>query len=257
MAIPLRHFNFTCPVFSTQPIKIRKLLATRNCAFPPNDAQKLVIEVKEKLEKEYNSLPAGKNGRDDEELILWFLKDRKFSVEEAVSKLTKAIRWYHEFGVSELSEESVRSVAESGKSYVHDYLDVYDRPVLIVEVSKHFPGKQDFSEDEQLCVFLVEKAISKLPAGKEQILGIIDLRGFGTENADLRFLTFLFDVFYYYYPRRLGEVLFVDAPFIFQPVWQLVKPMLKSYASLVRFCSADVAREEYFTYETVPANLRK
>ena len=49
------------------------------------------MAVKEKLEKEHHSLPVGKNGRDDEDMILWFLKDRKFSVEEAVSKLTKAI----------------------------------------------------------------------------------------------------------------------------------------------------------------------
>lgn len=42
-----------------------------------------------------------------------------------------------------------------------------------------------------------------------------------------------FDVFYYYYPKRLGQVLFVDAPFIFKPIWQLAKPLLKSYASLV------------------------
>lgn len=47
--------------------------------------------MKEKLEKEHHSLPVGKNGRDDEDMILWFLKDRKFSVEKAISKLTKAI----------------------------------------------------------------------------------------------------------------------------------------------------------------------
>jgi hypothetical protein len=51
----------------------------------------LVLEVKEKLEKEYHSLPVGKNARDDEDMILRFLKDRKFDVEEAASKLTKAI----------------------------------------------------------------------------------------------------------------------------------------------------------------------
>lgn len=47
--------------------------------------------MKEKLERNYQSLPVGKNGRDDEEMILWFLKDRKFSVDKAVEKLTKAI----------------------------------------------------------------------------------------------------------------------------------------------------------------------
>lgn len=53
------------------------------------------------------------------------------------------------------------------------------------------PQKQDPDEDEKLCVFLIEKALSRLPAGKQDILGIFDLRGFGTENADLKFLTFL------------------------------------------------------------------
>lgn len=46
-------------------------------------------------------------------------------------------------------------------------------------------------EDEKLCVFLLEKALSKLPAGQDKILGIFDLRGFGSKNADLKFLTFL------------------------------------------------------------------
>lgn len=52
--------------------------------------QQLVLEVKEKL-SQFDKLPEGKNGRVDEEMILWFLKDRKFSVDDAVSKLTKAI----------------------------------------------------------------------------------------------------------------------------------------------------------------------
>ncbi|XP_073144686.1 uncharacterized protein [Henckelia pumila] len=243
------------------------MLGIRNSYVNPGNSHRLVAAVKEKLEKEYSSLPVGKNGRDDEEMILWFLKDRRFSVEDAVSKLTKAIRWRHEFGVSELSEESVKRVAESGKAYVHDYLDVYDRPVLIVDASKHFPG--DMIEDQQLCVYMIEKALSKLPDGKQEILSIIDLREFRTQNADLNFISFVvinsngsgtpglkyltntfvyvqFDTFYCYYPKRLGQVLFVDAPFIFKPFWQLIKPLLKSYASLVKFCSADDVRKEYF-----------
>lgn len=50
---------------------------------------------------------------------------------------------------------------------------------------------QEPIENERLCVFLVEKALSKLPPGKEDILGIFDLRGFGSANTDLKFLTFL------------------------------------------------------------------
>ncbi|TKY55229.1 Motile sperm domain-containing protein 2 [Spatholobus suberectus] len=240
-------------------LPIRTNVVVRCCNLhqqPQLDSRKLVLVVKEKLEKEHHSLPVGRNGRDDEDMILWFLKDRKFSVEDAVSKLTKAIKWRQDFEVSKLTEEAVKDVAQTGKGYVHDFLDVNDRPVLVVVASKHFPEAQDPADDERLCVFLIEKALSKLPTGKEQILGIVDLRGFRTENADLKFLTFLFDVFYYYYPKRLAQVLFVDAPFVFKPIWQLVKPLLKSYASLVRFCSAETVRKEYFTDETLPPSFR-
>ncbi|MQM05787.1 hypothetical protein Taro_038603 [Colocasia esculenta] len=151
----------------------------------------LVLEVKDKLKTEHPDLPVGKNGRDDEDMILWFLKDRRFSVEDAVFKLTKAIKWRQEFSVSELTEESVRNLYETGKAYVHDFLDVQGRPVLVVVVSKHFPGVQDPKENEKLCVFLIEKALCKISTGRKEILTIIDLRGFCTENADISFLRFL------------------------------------------------------------------
>ncbi|GAB4860668.1 hypothetical protein Ancab_035831 [Ancistrocladus abbreviatus] len=295
MAVGL-YTNFVRPSFtitsSRKSTEIRRRFCVENCSSSKlnadNHYRTLVLEVKKKLGEDYGTLPVGKNGRDDEEMILWFLRDRKFSVDDAIMKLSKAIKWRQDFGVSKLTEDSVKHVAETGKSFVHNFLDVNGRPVFVVVASKHI--RTDPIDDEKLCVFLIEKALSKLPAGKEQILGIVDLRGFGIENADVKFLTFLFDVFYYYYPKRLGEVLFVEAPFVFQPVWQLAKPMLKSYASLplllkvtcllagratlfksfcrimnctsppllhilVRFCSVETVCKEYFTEETLPANF--
>lgn len=54
-----------------------------------------------------------------------------------------------------------------------------------------WPQKQDRAEDEKLCVFLVEKALSKLPSGVDHILVIVNLRGLRRENADFMFLKFL------------------------------------------------------------------
>lgn len=50
---------------------------------------------------------------------------------------------------------------------------------------------QDPVENQMLCAYLVEKAVSGLPSGAENILGIFDLRGFRVENGDLQFLKFL------------------------------------------------------------------
>ncbi|WOL18171.1 CRAL-TRIO domain-containing protein C3H8.02 isoform X2 [Canna indica] len=255
--------RFRCPIAvplsssrsSTAHGRRRLRCSADNQATLSLDSAKLVLEVKEKLAKEHPNLSIGKNGRDDEDMIRWFLKDRKFSVEETTMKLSKAIKWREEFGVSDLCEDSLKDIYGTGKAYVHDLLDNNGRPVLIVVASKHFPSKENTIVNQKLCVYLVEKALSKLPPGTEEILGIIDLRGFGAENGDVLFLKFLFDVFYNYYPRRLGEVLFVDAPLVFQPIWRLVKPMLKSYASLVRFCDMETVKREYFTESTVPADF--
>ncbi len=48
-------------------------------------------------------------------------------------------------------------------------------------------------ESQQLCVFLLEQAISKMPRDGEPdtILGIFDLKGFSHKNTDLGFIRFL------------------------------------------------------------------
>lgn len=41
--------------------------------------------------------------------------------------------------MSMLSEDSVKSLYNTRKAYVHDFLDVNGRSVLVVVASKHFP----------------------------------------------------------------------------------------------------------------------
>jgi chlorite dismutase len=50
-----------------------------------------VDQVKTRLESERADLPVGKHGRDDKDLILWFLRDRKFDVDATIAKLIKAL----------------------------------------------------------------------------------------------------------------------------------------------------------------------
>ena len=47
------------------------------------------------------------------------------------------------------------------------------------------------------------------------------------------------------------KVLFIEAPFVFRPVWALVKPLLGKYSSLVRFVSLDEANEYFPEDSTV------
>jgi len=65
------------------------------------------------------------------------------------------------------------------------------------------------------------------------------------------------EMFFVYYPKRLGQVLMVDAPWIFQPPWRLIKPLLRKYAALVRFVSAKDVRQEFFTPLSVPKDFTR
>ncbi|CAI5467981.1 unnamed protein product [Closterium sp. Yama58-4] len=233
----------------------------------------LVDEVKSILARDHASLPVGEYGRDDEAMLRWFLKDRKYKVEPTVEKLVKAIKWRHEFGVAGLTAADVAEEGATGKAFLHEHADVDGRPVIVVVAAKHFPDRGPLSNhllyplgprltvitpslptshpvslfySQQLCAYLIERAIEQLPEGEEQFRGIFDLRGFTAKNTDLAFVKFMIDVFFNYYPKRLHQVLFVDAPFIFQPGWKVMKPLLKSYANLVVFCKAEEVRDKYF-----------
>lgn len=56
-----------------------------------------------------------------------------------------------------------------------------------------------------------------------------------SQGAPFLFLHVQIDLFFKYYPKRLGQVLFVDAPFVFQPGWAMIKPWVGKYAALVRY----------------------
>ena len=64
------------------------------------------------------------------------------------------------------------------------------------------------------------------------------------------------DLFFSYYPRRLGQVLVVDAPWVFRPAWAGVRPMLRKYAELVRFVSRVQLRQEFFSKSSLPPCMR-
>jgi len=66
-----------------------------------------------------------------------------------------------------------------------------------------------------------------------------------TKNADVPFIRFFIKLMFDIYPKRIGQVLLVGAPLVFQPLWAIVKPLLGKYAALVQFVNIDQARE-YF-----------
>lgn len=204
----------------------------------------------------------------------------------------------------------------TGKASVLPQPDTYGRPILFIRTAKHVTGQFPIADSKRLCVHMIEQAISALPPGKEQFLGLFDLRGFSVANSDLEFASFLvraadeqarsahrlfrvlladalaaapldltprppkltkhthtlyvpcschtsttaivaqIEAFFKYYPRRVGQVLLVESPWLFKPLWQVLKPLMGKYSALVRFVSVDDLKKEFFTPETLPAEFK-
>jgi len=195
-------------------------------------------------------------GTPSDETLRWFLRDRVFDVDAAAKKLEDMQRWRTEFKVDAITSQDVAAELASGKAYLHTHKDVNNRPVIVIRVPKHVTGEFSLDDSKRLCVHLLEEAISQLEPGTETLLGIFDLRGFASKNADLGFVRFLVDIFFTYYPKRLGKVVMVDAPFIFKPGWAMVKPWLKKYSALVQFVSREQLAEQYFTPQTLPPEFK-
>ena len=142
----------------------------------------------------------------------------------------------------QLTAADVAAEAATGKVYLHPHPDALGRPAVVVRTARHVIGDHPLPSSIALASYTLEAAVNSLAPGTDTLVGIFDLRGFRPRNADLAFARFLVDACFLYYPRRLGAVLFVDAPWAFKPVWAVVKPLLRKYGALVRFVSArDVA----------------
>lgn len=210
---------------------------------------KALHSLKERLKDASTTAPS-------DEVLQWYLRDRYFDVDEAEGKLRSLLRWQKEFEPKTITEASISKELNTGKAHVHAHPDVYGRPAIVIRVKRHVIGQFPVRDSKRLCVYLLDKAISQLPPGKEQILGVFDLRDFTMANADFAFAAFMIEAFFEYYPRRVGQVLMVDAPWVFQPAWQVIRPLLRKYAALVAFVSRDEIRSKYFTPETAPPDFR-
>lgn len=211
------------------------------------------VKALEDLKQQVGRLPYG---MPDDETLKWYLRDRYFDTTEALSKLKSTLKWKQQFDSRPVTKESVSAELSAGKAYVHEHTDKYGRPVIVIRAKRHITGEYPLEDSKRLCVYLLETALSKLDEGKEQVMGIFDLRGFTPVNADIPYSIFLIEAFFEYYPRRVSQVLFVDAPWVFQPAWQVVKPLMRKYAKLVRFVSVAELRSEFFTPTTVPPDFK-
>ncbi len=213
-------------------------------AFDAKDVERALGELRARDAEDGNALVDAPDW-----LVTWFLRDRKLEVDKAREKTVKYLEWRARDGFDDLSGVDVDEEAATGKAVLLSERDACGRSVVYVTLTKHEVETRDLSRTCRLCVRLVDEALERSRAegegAVETLMCVFDLRGFTMKNADIDFVKFFIKCIFDYFPKRVSQVLIVDAPWVFKPVWAVIKPLMGKYASLVRQVKVSEAKE-YF-----------
>jgi len=73
-------------------------------------------------------------------------------------------------------------------------------------------------------VYCMENAVVNLPEDQEQMIWLVDFRGYALSNFSIKVTKETAHILQDYYPERLGIAILYDAPKIFEPFWKVICP---------------------------------
>eukprot|EP00928_Gymnodinium_smaydae_P006586 TRINITY_DN12336_c0_g2_i1.p1 TRINITY_DN12336_c0_g2~~TRINITY_DN12336_c0_g2_i1.p1 ORF type:complete len:386 (-),score=28.44 TRINITY_DN12336_c0_g2_i1:229-1350(-) len=196
----------------------------------------------------------------EEQMMLRFLRARKFDVQDAFEMLKSDVEWRRARGVDALARKTEQDVLRA-RPEIPTFMpwktlgcDRQGRPI----VAKHLGGKCDFVSLlktcplEELITYHIwqQETCCQLLSGQSQLLGlsveqwvvIVDTSGWhlglATHQA-IEFLRCIASIDSAHYPERLAFCVFVNTPPAIALIWKVVRTWLtKRQQSKFKFCSS-------------------
>ncbi|ORY89291.1 CRAL-TRIO domain-containing protein [Leucosporidium creatinivorum] len=171
---------------------------------------------------------------DPDNIMLRFLRARKWSTSAGVAMLAACIKWRMGSDVEDIfrkGEEGMQGAEgfikqmEIGKTYTQG-TDHYGRPVIYIHVAKHRTFDQSAKALEDFVLFQMESVRCLFADAVDKVVMVFDMTGFGIRNIDWRCILFIVKCLEAYYPESLNVMLIHNAPWVFQGIWKLLGPML-------------------------------
>eukprot|EP01018_Ginkgo_biloba_P006924 Gb_02528 [translate_table: standard] len=154
-----------------------------------------------------------------------YLRARNWNVNKANKLLKETLKWRAEYKPENVCWEDVAREAETGKTYRASYADKYRRSVLVLR-----PGCQNTTSTKgqiRFLVYCMENAILNLAPGQEQMVWLIDFKGWNISNVSLKAARETAHILQDCYPERLGLAILYNPPKLFESFWTVVKPFLE------------------------------
>ncbi|PWZ22072.1 Random slug protein 5 [Zea mays] len=115
-----------------------------------------------------------------------FLRARDHDVDKASAMFLKFLKWRREAAPGgSVPEEQVRRELSQDKLCMGG-VDRVGRPILVAFAARHFSAGRDMAEFKSFVVYFFDKICARIPRGQEKFLCIVDLKGWGYSNCDVR-----------------------------------------------------------------------
>ena len=184
-----------------------------------------------------------------------FLRARDFDVPVAASLFLEHRAWRQSFGWR------VQAAQVTGEQFGHQKIclqarSVDDRPLLVIIVRRHTVIGRDLDVVKAYIVHTMDRIFDSMRPGS-QFLVLVDFKGMGRINIDLKALIACFEILQKYYVERVKHLWFVEPPIIFWAVWKAVQPFVapKTREKIVFLYGPEVAQtmRHHFKVEDIPA----
>eukprot|EP00818_Percolomonas_sp_WS_P010370 CAMPEP_0117437006 /NCGR_PEP_ID=MMETSP0759-20121206/1300_1 /TAXON_ID=63605 /ORGANISM="Percolomonas cosmopolitus, Strain WS" /LENGTH=255 /DNA_ID=CAMNT_0005228623 /DNA_START=1446 /DNA_END=2213 /DNA_ORIENTATION=+ len=172
-----------------------------------------------------------------ERCMLRYLRARDFDVDKAEKMLRGTLEWRHEYQPHKIKPHDLEMEASSGKIYVRGK-DKMGRPLLFLIPRNE--NSKDYDKNVRLLVYTLERAIQEMDDGVEQLVLMMDFKGWGRHNSvPISVARQVIHILSNHYPERLGVCYMMDTPWLFSLFWKSISIFLHpNTSSKVKFVSS-------------------
>ena len=128
-------------------------------------------------------------------------------------------------------------------------------PFIFILLFRHNKDDRDIAELENYIIYLLEEAVKKSVPTEQRINVIFDLTGFSFQCMDYEAVKLLVSILQTQYPEILGIAYVVNAPWVFNACWAIIRLWLDPVTQAkVSFVDDDHIRE-IMSYTNVPSEF--
>ncbi|CAM9864022.1 unnamed protein product, partial [Discosporangium mesarthrocarpum] len=215
-----------------------------------------IIELRERLDALEVQFPNIRRHRSylTDRVLHRFLTSRNGNIEHAVDMLLSHLDWRVEEGIDGILDEDLSHPSLSKLLYWSGF-DLVGHPCLVVRPCEHYPGVIEPSRTIRYFCQLMERAFEDFAPASKFCL-ILDCRGVGRKNMDLKLMKAAAPVIENNYPERQHSTYVLPCNGFIMMAWRVISTFIDpGTANKIRMVSSldDELLMKHFSKESIEA----